>query len=84
MYGFPTPKPPAQDSATEFVVLGAGMPRTGTTSLRAALERLLGGPCYHMELFVESGDEHARFWEKVIHRQVRSKELREFITEKAR
>lgn len=33
-------------------VVGAGLPRTGTTSLKAALEQLLGAPCYHMqELF---------------------------------
>ena len=30
------------------MVIGAGLPRTGTTSLRAALERLLGSPSYHM------------------------------------
>jgi hypothetical protein len=29
-------------------VVGAGVGRTGTTSLKAALERLLGAPCYHM------------------------------------
>jgi sulfotransferase family protein len=29
-------------------VIGAGLPRTGTTSLKAALERLGFGPCYHM------------------------------------
>ena len=29
-------------------VVGAGLGRTGTTSLKVALERLLGGPCYHM------------------------------------
>ena len=29
-------------------VVGAGLGRTGTTSLKAALEQLLGGPCYHM------------------------------------
>ena len=29
-------------------VVGAGLPRTGTSSLRAALEELLGGPCLHM------------------------------------
>lgn len=33
-------------------VIGAGLGRTGTTSLKTALERLLGGPCHHMiELF---------------------------------
>jgi len=30
-------------------VIGAGFGRTGTMSLRDALERLLGGRCYHME-----------------------------------
>ena len=29
-------------------VVGAGLPRTGTRSLRQALEQLLGGPCCHM------------------------------------
>ncbi len=29
-------------------VIGAGLGRTGTTSLKFALEELLGGPCYHM------------------------------------
>jgi len=29
-------------------VIGAGLGRTGTTSLKTALEQLLGGPCYHM------------------------------------
>lgn len=33
-------------------VVGAGLPRTGTKSLKTALEMLLGGTCYHMtELF---------------------------------
>jgi hypothetical protein len=29
-------------------IIGAGLGRTGTTSLKIALERLLGRPCYHM------------------------------------
>jgi hypothetical protein len=29
-------------------IIGAGLGRTGTTSLKAALEVLLGKPCYHM------------------------------------
>jgi hypothetical protein len=33
-------------------VIGAGLPRTGTTSTKAALEQLGFGPCYHMfEIF---------------------------------
>ena len=31
-------------------VIGAGLPRTGTSSLKEALERLLGGRCYHMSV----------------------------------
>jgi hypothetical protein len=42
-------------------VIGAGFGRTGTTSLKAALERLGFGPCYHMtEVFAHP--EHADFW----------------------
>ncbi len=32
----------------ELKVVGAGLGRTGTHSLKVALEQLLGGPCYHM------------------------------------
>lgn len=32
----------------ELLVVGAGLGRTGTHSLKLALERLLGAPCYHM------------------------------------
>ena len=38
-------------------VIGAGFGRTGTNSLKLALETLLGGPCYHMvELFQRPTD----------------------------
>lgn len=43
-------------------VIGAGLGRTGTTSLKAALETLGYGPCYHMtEVFAHP--EHVPFWE---------------------
>jgi hypothetical protein len=32
----------------ELQVVGAGVGRTGTLSLKLALEQLLGGPCHHM------------------------------------
>jgi hypothetical protein len=42
-------------------VIGAGFGRTGTWSLKAALEVLGFGPCYHMtEVFAHPG--HADFW----------------------
>lgn len=38
-------------------VVGAGLPRTATRSLKAALELLLGGRCYHMsEVFAHLED----------------------------
>nr|WP_238341675.1 sulfotransferase family protein [Actinopolymorpha rutila] len=42
-------------------LIGAGLPRTGTASLREALRYLLGAPVYHMsEAFAHP--EHARTW----------------------
>jgi hypothetical protein len=42
-------------------VVGAGLGRTGTMSLKLALERLLDAPCYHMaEVFVHP--EHVAVW----------------------
>ncbi|MCA9651064.1 MAG: sulfotransferase family protein [Myxococcales bacterium] len=35
-------------------VIGAGFGRTGTLSMKAALGKLLGGPCYHMESILRS------------------------------
>jgi Sulfotransferase domain len=42
-------------------VIGAGMGRTGTLSLKAALERLGFAPCYHM-LEVIDHPEHIALW----------------------
>jgi hypothetical protein len=43
-------------------VIGAGFGRTGTMSLKAALERLGFGPCYHMVECFPRGPEHWRLW----------------------
>lgn len=44
-------------------VIGAGFGRTGTMSLKVALEEIGFGPCYHMtEVFAHP--EHAGFWEE--------------------
>ena len=54
------PAPPS-GTASGLRVIGAGLGRTGTTSLKAALEELGFGPCYHMtEVFRHP--EHAEFW----------------------
>jgi len=43
-------------------VIGAGFGRTGTTSLKAALEELGFGPCDHMQEVVRNA-EHGRLWD---------------------
>lgn len=46
-------------------LVGAGLPRTGTSSLREALGHLLGGPVYHMsEVFAHP--EHVPTWTAAI------------------
>jgi hypothetical protein len=46
-------------------VVGAGLGRTGTHSLKLALEQLLGGPCYHMiEVFVRP--DHIDVWQRAV------------------
>jgi hypothetical protein len=48
-------------AALTLAVIGAGFPRTGTASLKAALEMLGFGPCYHMsEVFAHPG--HWPMW----------------------
>lgn len=46
-------------------VIGAGWPRTGTTSLKIALETLLSSRCYHMyDLFAEPAQ--IEIWERAL------------------
>jgi Sulfotransferase domain len=46
-----------------LAVIGAGFGRTGTLSLREALERLGLGPCYHMYEVVQNPG-HVDFWQR--------------------
>jgi len=46
-------------------IVGAGLGRTGTHSLKLALERLLGAPCYHMVEVFEHMD-HVPTWHAAI------------------
>ncbi len=41
----------------ELVVVGAGVGRTGTHSLKVALEQLLGAPCHHMSEMMGDPDQ---------------------------
>jgi Sulfotransferase domain len=46
-------------------LVGAGLGRTGTMSLKLALERLLGAPCYHM-LEVFQHPQHVPLWHAAV------------------
>ncbi|MFG1679769.1 sulfotransferase family protein [Nonomuraea sp. NPDC049269] len=50
-------------------VIGAGLPRTGTTSLKAALELLGFGPCHHMQE-IGAHPEQAPRWRQALEEQV--------------
>jgi len=47
------------------MVIGAGLPRTGTRSLKEALQILLNGACYHMQ-DVFSNLDHVPVWRRAL------------------
>ena len=49
----------------QLKVVGAGLGRTGTASLKKALERLTGGPCYHMFEVIEA-PQSVGLWHAVV------------------
>ena len=69
-------------SRQKFVVIGAGLPRTGTLSMKVALTKLLNGPCYHMLNFTnEKGNSYTtKFWKKVANQEeISNEELKSFF-----
>jgi hypothetical protein len=49
------------DNADDLRVIGAGLPRTGTSSLKAALEILGFGPCHHMAELIDKSNRSIQF-----------------------
>ena len=47
-------------------VVGAGLPRTGTTSLKQAIETLTGGVCYHMTEVFPRFETHVPLWQRAL------------------
>ncbi len=47
-------------------VVGAGLPRTGTSSLRKALEHHLGGRCHHMSAIPSHPFDLGEGWDKAL------------------
>src|SRR5579864_6711512 len=55
-------------------LIGAGLPRTGTLSQKAALEMLGIGPCYHMVTVLRDLDQ-TRVWRRALDGQARWGEI---------
>lgn len=47
-------------------IFGAGLGRTGTMSMRVALNQLGLGPCHHMKLVLDNMPEHVPLWNAVL------------------
>jgi len=55
------------ETQSKLLVIGAGLPRTGTLSLSYALETLFGGKCYHMKPFLEKGTDYdTKHWQDAL------------------
>jgi len=56
---------PVANNNEKLEVIGAGFPRTGTMSTRAALEHLLEGPVYHDFVPIGERPDHVPLWMKM-------------------
>ncbi len=54
----------------DFVVIGAGLPRTGTTSTKTALEILYPGKCFHMDSILQGDKKTRDFWSTALEDQL--------------
>merc|ERR1712062_774101 len=64
----------------EFILIGAGLPRTGTLSTFTALEMLLPGNCHHMARVVrDKTTRNSNFWPKAIRGEATREDWRHFV-----
>ena len=67
-------------SEVEFVLIGAGLPRTGTMSTFTALEMILPGKCHHMaRLMSDKTDRNTTFWLRAVRGEVTDGDWRQFV-----
>ena len=66
------------DSDVEYVLIGAGLPRTGTMSTCLALEKILPGKCHHM-VRAFTGPNDPKFWTKASKGELSDEDWKEFI-----
>lgn len=55
------------DVPTNLRIIGAGLPRTGTNSLKLALEQLTGGRCHHMFEVMQDVERSGALWFSALH-----------------
>ena len=71
---------PKQDrNHSGFVLIGAGLSRTGTLSTRAALYHLLDGACYHATDLVQGEPDDIGHWNKAYKTGCTSQEWVDFF-----
>jgi len=63
----------------DFVLIGAGLPRTGTMSTRAALRQVLEGDVYHMETVGMERPDHHPLWRKALDGTITKQEWRTIL-----
>ena len=54
----------------KFILLGAGLPRNGTMSTRAALKILLKGDIYHMIVVANERLDHHDLWRQALNKTI--------------
>lgn len=65
--------------SSEFVLIGAGLSRTGTQSTRKALKQLLGADCYHGWTLIEERDDHHQHFLKAVREEATKEDWREAL-----
>lgn len=63
------------DRHHELLVIGAGHMRTGTNSLKLALEKLYGQKCYHMIEIIDNHSDHIGKWINILDEDHMDKEI---------
>ena len=63
-------------------VIGAGLPRTGTLSLKTALAQLCSGKCYHMMDVLEGDQEDVDVWVKAAKGEMKPEDWRKYFDRK--
>eukprot|EP00092_Neocalanus_flemingeri_P058993 GFUD01070421.1.p1 GENE.GFUD01070421.1~~GFUD01070421.1.p1 ORF type:complete len:306 (+),score=77.08 GFUD01070421.1:149-1066(+) len=64
-------------------VIGAGLPRTGTLSLKTALTQLYSGKCYHGVDVFAGDQEDVDVWMKAARREMKPEDWREYFGKKS-